>query len=107
MTHDLFPQFDSLPAHQKHSPTSKAAAEAIKPRIGPMHEKILRVLRMMDEWNGATDEQMQNALKMPANTQRPRRRELQLWGYIIDSGTTRPTQSGRQAVVWKLAEKAE
>ncbi len=89
--------------YQRHSETSRAAAESIKPHRGPMHEKILRLLKMMDEWDGATDEQMQAALKMKESTQRPRRRELQLWGDVIDSGKTRPTASGRMAVVWKLA----
>lgn len=97
MTEDLFTYADRLPAHQKHSPTSKAAAEAIKPRIGPMHRQILGFIRA---WGPATDEQMQHYIDMPANTQRPRRRELQLAGLIEDSGKTRQTKSGRAAVVW-------
>lgn len=107
---------DWTPAHQRHSPTSKAAAEAIKHRVGPMHGKILTLLRhrrsfadhgavLADRWTaGATDEEMQFELDMAQNTQRPRRRELQQWGLVIDSGTTRATKSGRQAVVWVLAE---
>jgi transcription initiation factor IIE alpha subunit len=94
--------FDWTPPFQRHSPTSKAAAEAIKPRIGEMHEMILRFLHL---WGAATDEQMQNELKMPANTQRRRRRELQNAKLIVNSGRTRATQSGRQAVVWILAEE--
>lgn len=96
------PLLDWTPAHQVHSPTSKAAAEAIKPHIGPMHRKILTCLTDMFDLGhgGATDAEMQDILKMKESTQRPRRRELQQWGYILDSGRTRATQSGRQAVVW-------
>lgn len=93
------PLFDWLPAHQAHSPTSRAAAEAIKPRIGPLHRVIMSHLQYCQ---GATDEEMQRELDMAANTQRPRRRELQQAGLILDSGTTRATRSGRQAVVWVL-----
>lgn len=94
------PLLDWIPAHQRHSPTSKAAAEAIKPRVGPLHRAILDSL---EGTTGATDEQMQLVLNMPANTQRPRRRELQQAWLIVDSGLTWATTSGRQAVVWTLA----
>lgn len=39
-----------------------------------------------------------------ANTQRPRRRELELMGRIEDSGQTRLTRSRRAAVVWRIAQ---
>lgn len=97
------PLLDWLPAHQKHSPTSRAAAESIKPRVGPMHAQLLEWL-MCSGTYGLTDEGMQ-LLGMAQNTQRPRRRELQQAGLIADSGRTRPTSSGRQAVVWILAER--
>lgn len=94
---------DWIPAHQRHSQTSRAAAEAIKPKIGPLHVQILDYL---EDVRGATDEEMQAGLDMAANTQRPRRRELQNMGLIVDSGRTRATRSGRQAVVWTLARLA-
>lgn len=104
------PLLDWIPAHQKHSATSRAAAEAIKPRIGPMHRAILEHLRETEAWAsanlvGSTDEEMQRELDMPGSTQRPRRRELQNADLIIKSGTTRKTQSGRLAVVWMLAPR--
>lgn len=97
---DLFTWQDALPAHQRHSPTSKAAAASIKPRIGPLHRLILR--RLQDCGN-MTDEEMQVEMGMSANTQRPRRRELQVAGLIVDTGKTRKTRSGRAAVVWSKA----
>lgn len=89
------------PPAQVHSPTSVAAATKIKKAIGPLHTVILTYLRNCPD--GATDEEMQNRLDMPANTQRPRRRELQLMEEIEDSGKTRITKSGRAAVVWRVA----
>lgn len=49
---------------------------------------------------GLTDEQIQISAMMPANTERPRRRELELAGLIRDSGMKAKTVSGRNAVVW-------
>lgn len=84
-----------------HSETSKEAAKKIQKAIGPLHEKVLAYLEANP--NGATDEQMVNAIPMAANTLRPRRRELELMGKIKDSGRTGLTLSGRSAVVWVRA----
>ena len=101
---DLFgwspPPYRGEPPAIRHSETSKAAAEQIKRAITPLHKIILAHLKHKP----STDEEMQNSLDMSANTQRPRRRELQLMERIEDSGTTRLTRSGRQAVVWRIAQ---
>lgn len=96
---DLFPPYRGEPPSQAHSPTSRAAAESIKPKVGPLHREILTHLGIIFD---STDEEMQTDLSMSPNTQRPRRRELQLMGLVVDSGKTRPTRSGRAAVVWRL-----
>ena len=102
---DLFdytpPPYRGEPPTQAHSQTSIAAATQIKKAIGPLHKEILNHLAMCQL--GATDEEMQIALDMSANTQRPRRRELELTGRVIDSGKTRRTKSGREAVIWRIA----
>jgi len=86
--------------YQQHSDTSVEAAATMKDSAPTLRAKVLDfVIRV----GGATDEEVQNALDMPANTQRPRRRELQLDGKIVDSGIKRPTRSGRSAVVWYAA----
>lgn len=95
---DLFGPYGGEPPHQKHSRTSRAAAASIKKRIGPLHRRILDYLNATPD--GATDEQMMAALDLGGNTLRPRRRELQLMGYIRDSGRTALTQSRRSAVIW-------
>ena len=69
---DLFGElpYGGEPPSQRHSDTSRAAAERIKKRIGPLHLKVLNFLSAV---GGATDEEMQQHIPMAANTQRPRR----------------------------------
>lgn len=108
-TPDLFdwspPPYRGEPPSVRHSTTSIAAAAQIKKAIGPLHKVILAHLKTCPE--GATDEEMQFTLRMPANTQRPRRRELQLSGLIVDSGLVRQGKSGRLAVAWKLTSNSK
>jgi len=99
MSEQQYDLFGGDPPAVRHSPTSRAAAAAIRPRINALHMQVIRYLRGCD---GATDEEMQAAIPMSANTQRPRRRELELMGEVVDSGRVRLTASRRLAVVWKL-----
>jgi hypothetical protein len=88
------------PPSVSHSETSQAAARQIKKRVGPLHLVIIKFLT--DNPHGATDEEMQIRIPMPANTERPRRRELELLGRVADSGRRKLTSTGRMAVVWAL-----
>jgi hypothetical protein len=93
---------DNLP-HQRHSPTSIAAADAAKPTAETQRRRVLEWLTVASSSSvlcGATDEEMQEGMTLAPNTQRPRRVELVRMGLVKDSGRTRPTRSGRQAVVW-------
>lgn len=90
---------DIQPApYQRHSATSKAAAIGIEPKAGTKRAQVLDFLR--DHPEGATDEEMQQRLPMSPNTQRPRRVELLAAKLIKDSGRTRKTVGGDDAVVW-------
>ena len=86
------------PPAQEHSITSRLAAIAAKPKAGTQRQRVLAMLQCLPA--GATDEEMQIALKMNPSTQRPRRIELVAAGLAQDSGITRTTRSGRRAVVW-------
>ena len=88
--------YGGMPPHVD-ADTSRAAAEQIEPTAGTLRAEVLAAIRA---WEGATDEQLQEYLHMPANTQRPRRRELVLQRLVVDSGQRRATNSGRQAIVW-------
>ncbi len=91
--------FDPPPKFQAHSKTSKDAASEIERSASTLRGYVYRFI-----WNkgdaGATDDQIQMALRMEGSTERPRRIELQDKRLVKDSGKTRKTRSGRQAVVW-------
>lgn len=84
------------PPAQRHSETSVAAAEAIKPSAGTLRERVYSFLL---EFGGHTDEQIQDALAMDPSTERPRRVELARAGLVEQVGEAR-TRSGRRAAVW-------
>jgi len=89
----------------EQSETSVAAAKQIAPDAATLRRRIFELLRRKGR-AGATDEEMQLELQIQGNTQRPRRREMQLSRMLADSGRTRPTNSGRQATVWVLRQYA-
>ena len=95
----LFP--DDPPDKPPHNGTdaSKLAAETMKPFIGQQRERVLQFIQQCGA-NGATDEEIQDALKMRGDSERPRRNRLVEWGRIRDSGNLRKTRSGRPATVW-------
>ncbi len=90
---------------QAHSPTSRRAAVEGESAAETQRKRVLMFLQDIGE-SGATDEEMQLGLGMVGNTQRPRRVELFRADLICDSGRTRPTRSGRLAVVWMAKEKS-
>jgi hypothetical protein len=98
---DLFAAAGKIASSAPHSggETSRAAAAAIRPDAGRLRQLVLQAI-VERGTIGATDEEIQNALGLPGNTQRPRRRELEQVGLIRDSGQRRPTSSGRRAIVW-------
>jgi hypothetical protein len=91
--------------YQRGSIASAEAAASIEHKTGPDATAVLAFLRGCGR-HGATDEQMQAQIPMQANTQRPRRVWLTQKYLVCDSGTQRPTTSGRNATVWVAAEYA-
>lgn len=55
---------------------------------------------------GLTDEEGQLALGVRVQSYTARRNELAADGLIVDSGRTRPTTSGRAAIVWTVSTAA-
>lgn len=96
-------RFPSPPA-QRHSATSVAAAEAVKPAAGRLRAEVLAAIRRAGR-AGLTDAEGQAATGIGGDTWRPRRRELQDAGLIRDSGKRRTTGHGREAVVWVVTDK--
>lgn len=88
-----------VPPFQRHSDTSRQAAQSIAKNIGPMHERVLAYLKNHPQ--GATDEQIIDGTGL-GQTARPRRIELQQRNLIKDSGRYALTRSGRRATLWCL-----
>lgn len=86
--------------YQRHSDTSKAAAREIATDAGTLRERVYAYLLSCPD--GATDQEIQNALGMDPNTQRPRRVELVRAGRVRKTERTRKTTSGRAAAVWEV-----
>jgi hypothetical protein len=88
---------------QRHSATSKAAADGIKLLAAGLRGKVLSFIDSRGE-AGATDEEISVGTGINPSTARPRRVELATRGLIVKSGTRR-TASGRMADVWMVSTK--
>ncbi len=82
------------------SDTSGFAARAMAGRIGYLQQCVLEHIREAGD-EGATDAEMEHALRMTRQTVTPRRRELVLKGMVRDSGRSRLSEHSKQAnTVW-------
>ena len=92
-------QIPLYPPHVRHSETSKDAADQIEASAATLRARVYVWLK---QHGPATDEQMQERIPMPANTQRPRRVELVTRKFVASSGKKARTRSGREAELWKV-----
>jgi hypothetical protein len=99
--HDLIHPRKGAPGlvRNDHPETSRAAAYAVTPRTGTQRRRVLDAIAAKP----STDEEIQSALHMNPNTQRPRRVELVRGGWVGDSGERRPSSTGQDSIVWGLA----
>ena len=95
-------QLSSAP-YQRHSATSKAAAKAIEPVAGTQRGRMLAQIKEFGFF-GMTDQDFSRICFLPGDSVRPRRGELLKAGLIVNSGRTRKTPKGRDAVVWVAVE---
>ncbi len=95
----MYDLFNPPPPYQRHSTTSRTAAEKAATSANTLRAKVYEAICTAGSW-GATDDELQSALMMNPSTQRPRRIELVKQGLVEDSGKTRATRSGRKATVW-------
>lgn len=89
------------PPFQRHSPTSREAACKIRGVTAAQRAAVYAFIHDQGA-RGATDLEIADALQLSGSSARPRRIELVTSGVVIDSGTTRKTASGRNAVVWRV-----
>lgn len=83
--------------------TSRAAAEAIKPRAQTIRSKIAEIMRA---GAAVTADEMAGHLALPVLTVRPRFSELRNLGLIEDSGKRRKNRGGKAQIVWAWNEGA-
>lgn len=82
---------------QKHSDTSRDAAQSIESVVLPLREKVLRAIRSSPA--GMTAQEISTATGIVGDTVRPRIVELVRDNKIHVAGKRR-TKSGRNADVW-------
>ena len=86
---------------QNHSATSIEAARAILGKVYRKEQQILALFEYAKKYPpGWTDDEL--IAHFGTHSVRPRRIFLVACGKLRDSGTTRKTRSGRNAVVWVL-----
>lgn len=85
------------PPAQRHSATSRAAAERIKDDTPTLREMVRCYIR---DHGPVTDEQIAFGLAMNPSTARPRRIELVAEGLVRAHYEAGKTSSGRSATLW-------
>ena len=90
------------PAPHSGGDTSREAAGTVRADAGRLRQAVLAFILGRGA-DGATDAEIQAALSLAGDTERPRRWELQRASLIADSGQRRRTRTGRKAVVWIAA----
>ena len=92
----------TAPARRNGPKTSKDAAKSAESFAGAQCRMVYDYIASQGE-HGATDKETQAALGLSSDSQVPRRWTLHRAGQVVDSGRTRPTPSGRAAIVWVAA----
>jgi len=93
--------------YAKNSPTSKAAAESMVFHAPNIRDRVFSAIyatRTFSGMSGLTCDEAEVACGLSHQTVSARIRELFKAGRIKDSGRTRPTRSGRKAVVWVTSQ---
>ncbi len=90
-------KYPQAAGHVPHSATSKAAADALQPKLSALQARVLVCFRVAGSY-GLTDNELDDFVLH--GTLRPRRCELTAKGLLVDSGITRPGPSGRPMTVW-------
>ncbi len=91
-----------MTAYVKNSETSRAAARSMKPHLTELHLRVLMLIKGAGAFGRTCDEVENMMLGKRHQTVSARVRELYLMGFIYRTKRTRPTRSGRHAVVYRV-----
>jgi len=83
------------------NPVSQEAARRAFGRSGNARERIYNVIKAHP--NGLTAHEIRQLITMPFNTVAARVSDLNLEGWLTDSGRRRATDTGAMATVWVVA----
>jgi DNA-binding MarR family transcriptional regulator len=83
--------------------TSKAAAEAVAPKLGRLQRMALAAIKDRGPF-GLTADELADALGLDRYSIQPRTSELRRKGLIVDCGLRRRNSSRKRAIVWTLPE---
>ena len=87
-----------VPTGQHHTSALAALGVAKSGRARSLERQVFDALAA----RSSTDAELCELLGIDGNTCRPRRHSLVKRGLAEDSGHTRATSSGKQAIVWKV-----
>lgn len=96
--------YGGTPPHVAGSKTSRAAAQQARAILGSQQHQVLLAIRSSGK-RGLTCDEIEEQLGGRHQAISARVRELFLKGMITKAEATRPTRSGRQAVVYLAAKR--
>ena len=103
MIHD-HPKYPNTPGSKGSAGTSREAADAIAPKLGRLQALVLGAIKSTGN-DGLTADETATRLGMQRWSCQPRTSELQARGLIVDSGKRRKNETGKNAIVWVVAER--
>lgn len=101
-SHEPVAEYPDAPGF-KWTDTSKAAADAIAPKLGRLQRLALEAIKSRGAV-GLTADELAEALGLDRYSIQPRTSELRQKGSIVDSGLRRPNASKKRAIVWVAPE---
>lgn len=81
-----------------YTKTSQNGLASVKPKIKTKREQVYQLIKL----NPLTNYQIADELDMPLSSVCGRVHELQELNLVENSGLTRETKYGKQAIVWKV-----
>ena len=89
--------FDTDYESCNYTKTSQKALATIKPKIKTKREQVYYLIKL----NALTNYEISDELDIPLSSVTARCRELQVLNLVENSGKTRKTKYGKQAIVWQ------
>lgn len=90
--------------HRRSTDTERAAALRVMPKTGTQRLTVLRAIAAADD--GLTDVEVADVTGLYHYSAAPRRNELLIGGWVMDSGRRRETGNGGEGIVWIATDKA-